>query len=90
MIEVFRRLAHALRSFCNQHAGLVRMRGASSARGAPERTLGRRGSSAVVDLSSARRLRCLSVPCANTRLAIAMLRAERRDGARARRSGAVR
>lgn len=90
MIEVFRRLARALRSLHSRHAGLVRMRSASSLQGAPEPTLGRRASGAVVDLSAARRLRCLSVPCANTRLAIAMLRAERRDGARARRSGAVR
>jgi len=90
MIEVFRRLARALCSFRRWHEGLVRMPSASSARGAPERAWGRRGSGAVVDLSAARRLRCLSVPCANTRLAIAMLRAERRDGARARRSGGVR
>lgn len=90
MIEVLRQFARAFRSFRRWHAGLSRMRIASSARGAPKRAAGRRGSGAVIDLSAARRLRCLSVPCANTRLAIAMLRAERRDSARPRQSGAVR
>jgi len=90
MIEMFRQFARAFRSFRHWYAGLIRVRRASSARGAPKRGGDRRGSGAVVDLSAARRLRCLSVPCANTRLAIAMLRAERRDSARPRRAGAIR
>jgi hypothetical protein len=79
MTGIFRDFARAFASYRRWHAGVLeqKQQGAGD-RGPAERRADARRSAAVIDLAGARRVRCLSEPCGNTRLAIALLRAERR------------
>ena len=90
MTAILRDLARAFSSFRRWHAGVIAQRhdngdDGREARVAPARPLpvavprGR-----VIDLAAARRVRCLSEPCANTRLAIALLREQQRAEGRMR------
>lgn len=94
MIGIFREFARVFSSYRRWHAGVIGRSGRPSADGARhERASGRVATrtasrpGAVIDLAGARRLRCLSEPCANTRLAVALLRAQRPAPGRTRDFG---
>lgn len=82
MTRILRDIARAFASYRRWHAGLLRRKAVPGAVARPataHRTSGRPAAHAeVIDLSRARRVRCISEPCTNTRLVIARLRAERR------------
>jgi hypothetical protein len=84
MIGILRECARVFSSYRRWHAGLIGpsvrragndARDARAAAGPAARAASRPAT--VIDLAGARRLRCLSEPCANTRLTIALLRAQR-------------
>jgi len=82
MIGILREFARVFSSYRRWHAGVIargRMgRGESRRDGPHAQQPAVSRPAAVIDLAGARRLRCLSEPCANTRLAIALLRSDRR------------
>jgi len=82
MIRILREVTRVFSSYRRWHAGVIE-------RGRMERGQSRRDNpfvqktaasapATIIDLAGARRLRCLSEPCGNTRLAIALLRSDRR------------
>lgn len=85
MVRLIRRFADVFSLYLRWHARL-RSRNPH----APRRPAPTPARAQVIDFERARRVRCLSEPCANTRLAIALLRAQRHVDAQRRRIGTPR
>ena len=97
MIGMFRQFARAFTSYRRWHATvLVQKRRSGTRASAAQRggdaphLRGIARQSNVIDFPGAQRLRCISEPCVNTRLAIALLRAPRQVPNRTAELGTVR
>lgn len=79
MIGILREFVRVFSSYRRWHAGVIARSGGGQrerrSERAPTRVVPRRAT--VIDLAGARRLRCLSEPCADISLAVALLRAQR-------------
>lgn len=86
MTGILRKFARALSSYRRWYAGPIAQKRAGA--GEEARAHGMQTNPAparqanVIDLAGARRVRCLSEPCVNTRLAIALLRTQRQGRTR--------